>query len=96
MAGTVIKGHTSGSILNTPFQYSGKIISYSIIDKGSSSTVIVAIVRAGDQVYINYITLGANQVSETSLTINVQQGDELLIVASAAVDYYFSLEGVTA
>lgn len=93
MGRQVISGHTSGSILNTAFPYVGTIGSYSLIDKsGSGATITVAIVTAGDQVYISYLTLSANGQQIVTANINVNQGSELLIVSSAAIDYYFSID----
>jgi hypothetical protein len=96
MATSVISGHTSGSILSQRFQYDGgNIISYVVTDRsGDGGIVTLAIVNAGDQVYIDYIELAGNESYRKEINIGVSSGNELLIISSTMIDYYVTLNGV--
>jgi hypothetical protein len=89
----VLKGHTSGSITSTAYNIAATIKSFTLVDKsGAGATVVVAIVENGDQVYIDRQALTANQAYKTDVEIKLKSGFSILIITSAAIDYYFSIE----
>jgi CMP-2-keto-3-deoxyoctulosonic acid synthetase len=87
------KGNTSGSILSTRLNIPSKIISYTLTDKSAAgATVIVAIVSAGNQVYVNRVVIATDAQYQTDLNIVVPAGSEILVTTTASIDYYFSIE----
>lgn len=90
---SVIKGNTAGSILSSPFLRPVKITSYSIVNKTAGAITVSVIIASGlTQTHVNYLSLAANEASLVDVELKVLAGDELLLVTSGSIDYYFNVE----
>lgn len=89
----VISGNISGSIRSITYNIPATVKWFSVQDKsGGGATVKLAIVVSGREIYFKTIVLSANASSDELCDIRVLANCNILIVASASVDYYFSLE----
>lgn len=90
----VISGTTSGSVLSRSFGNAAKIISYSIVNKSTTTAVSyrLSIVLAGSLTHIRYRTLAAYESYSEECDIILNPSHEILITATGSIDYYFSVE----
>lgn len=89
----VIQGNISGSIKSVALNLPCTIKWFSVYDKsGSGATVKIAIVTNTTEIYIKNIVLAANASFDGSVDVKILASSQILIVANASTDYYFSLE----
>lgn len=88
-----IQGSISGSIKSVALNVPANIKWFSIVDKsGGGATVKIGIVVSGREIYIKTISLAANASSDELVDIRILANSQIIIVASALCDYYFSMD----
>lgn len=89
----IVFGNISGSIRSILFTVPSNIKWFSVKDKsGGGATVNLGIVVSGTEIYFKNIVLAANASSDEIVDIRMLAGSQILIVATADVYYYFSVE----
>lgn len=91
----IVSGNISGSIRSIAYNIPSTVKWFSVQDKsGAGATVRLAIVVSGREIYFKTIVLAANASSGELVDIRLLANSQILIVTSAEIDYYFSLDPV--
>ncbi len=89
----IVYGNITGSIRSILFNVPTNIKWFAVKDKsGGGATVNLGIVVSGTEIYFKMITLAANASSDETVDIRMVAGSQIIIVSTADVYYYFSLD----
>ena len=88
----VLSGTTSGSIRSVALTLPYNVKWIGVKDNGSGSTVKLAIVVSGREIYFKTIVLSANASLDELVDIRVLAGSQIVIVTTNSIDYYLTLE----
>lgn len=89
----ILSGNISGSIRSVALSVPAKIKWLSVVNKsGGSALVNLGIIVSGVEIWFKTINLTSDGSSDEKVDINVLAGSQILIIANASVDFYFSIE----
>jgi replication-associated recombination protein RarA len=85
-------GNTSGSVMVANYEIPATIKSIRLSDRGGAGATVTIIVNAGGQErYVRRFVIGANESATDDIETRLSAGFQLIVLASASVDYYITL-----